>query len=118
MDGPPISPQQLHARLGTATAPRVVDVGRAAAFGTDDSMIIGTVRRTPEDVATWRASVPKGRVVALNCIHGKEVSRNVWSTPITWIPAPKPQVAPILSWKRFGGRTHTACIPSLRVSRQ
>ena len=77
MDGPKISPQQLYVRLGTSAAPLVVDVRRAEAFGAEDTMIIGAVRRTPEDVATWRAKLPKDHDVAVYCVHGKEVSQGV-----------------------------------------
>ncbi len=77
MDGPSISPQNLYARQGTAAAPIIIDVRRAEAFDADDTMIIGAVRRTLEDAATWRASLPKGRDVAAYCVHGKEVSQGV-----------------------------------------
>lgn len=80
MDGPSISPRQLYTHLGTAAAPLVIDVRRAEAFGADDSMIIGALRRVPEDVAAWGAKLPKGRDVAVYCVHGKEVSQGVAKT--------------------------------------
>jgi rhodanese-related sulfurtransferase len=77
MDRPSISPQQLYARLGTAAAPLVIDVRRAEAFGTDDSMIIGAVYRAFETVKIWRDDLPKHREVAVYCVHGEEVSQGV-----------------------------------------
>ncbi len=77
MDGLSVSPQHLYARLGTAAAPVVLDVRRADAFDADDTMIIGALRHSPEDMTTWRAGRPKGRHVVVYCVHGKEVSRGV-----------------------------------------
>ena len=45
-----ISAQALYHRLGTAAAPLVIDVRRAAAFDADDRMLIAAVRREPSDV--------------------------------------------------------------------
>lgn len=72
-----ISPETLYARLGVASAPIVVDVRRAAAFDADDSMIIGAIRRIPDDVTRWRGAVPPGRSVVVYCVHGQEVSQGV-----------------------------------------
>ncbi len=77
MDGSSISPLKLYERLGTAAAPIVIDVRRADAFGADDTMIIGALRRAPETVAAWRTGLPKNGEVAVYCVHGKEVSQGV-----------------------------------------
>lgn len=71
-----ISPRTLYARLGVASAPVVVDVRRAAAFDADDRMIVGAIRRAPEDAARWCGSLPSGRSVVVYCVHGHEVSRD------------------------------------------
>ena len=44
MDGRSVSSKQLYERLGLASAPFLVDVRRADAFGADDVMIIGAMR--------------------------------------------------------------------------
>src|SRR5262249_13875986 len=44
-----ISSQQLYQHLGTASAPILVDVRRQDAFGKDDRLIIGALRRPPEE---------------------------------------------------------------------
>ena len=79
MDGKPspISPNNLYARLGTASAPVLVDVRRQDAFGTDDRLIIGAFHRSPEDVERWRQDLPPGRPVVAYCNHGREVSQGV-----------------------------------------
>jgi rhodanese-related sulfurtransferase len=71
MDGLSVSPQNLYARLGTASAPMVIDVRRGDAFSTDDMMIIAAVHRAPEAVATWRTSLPEDRDAVVYCVHGK-----------------------------------------------
>jgi rhodanese-related sulfurtransferase len=79
MDGAPsISPHDLYARLGTASAPLLLDVRREEAFGADGRLIIGAIHRAPEDVERWQAEVP--RSVVAYCVHGHEVSQEVAAT--------------------------------------
>ncbi len=70
-----ISPETLYARLGVASAPILLDVRRVATIDAADSMIVGAIRRVPEDVARWRAELPPGRPVVVYCVHGHEVSQ-------------------------------------------
>ena len=79
MDGnaPSISPTDLYARLGTANAPLLFDVRRAQAFESDDTLIIGSARRLPEDVASWGKVLLADRSVVAYCVHGHEVSQGV-----------------------------------------
>ena len=60
MDGNahPVSPDDLYARLGTASAPLLIDVRRAQAFETDDRLIVGSARRLPDKVSEWRGALP------------------------------------------------------------
>ena len=71
-----ISPRALYAQLGTELAPIVVDVRRSPAFEADDTIIVGAVRRLPEEVDDWRSGMPEGRSVVVYCAHGQEVSQN------------------------------------------
>jgi rhodanese-related sulfurtransferase len=80
VDGMSVSPQELHARLGTAAAPVLVDVRRAEAFGADQAVIIGAIHRPPESVSDWLADLPKNREVVVYCVHGHEVSQGVAKT--------------------------------------
>jgi rhodanese-related sulfurtransferase len=59
----------------TAAAPIVIDVRRNASFAADNRMIIGGIRRDPEDVQSWRQELPAGRAVVVCCVHGHEVSQ-------------------------------------------
>jgi len=79
MDGKPhpISPQDLYARLGTASAPYVIDVRKPEAFRDDDKLIIGAARRPPAEVDRWRTDFSAGRAVIVYCVHGGETSQGV-----------------------------------------
>lgn len=70
-----IPPQTLYSRLGSATAPLVVDVRRPASFDADDRMLVGAVRRSPDEVDRWRRDLPPDRDVVVYCAHGQEVSQ-------------------------------------------
>jgi hypothetical protein len=63
MDGNvhPVSPSELYGRLGTASAPSLVDVRRDEAFEEDDKLISGAYHRPPEDVSRWLSELPTDR---------------------------------------------------------
>src|SRR5215472_7467054 len=75
-----ISAQALYSRLGTELAPIIVDVRRSPAFESDDTVIIGALRRLPAAVDDWRCELPDGRSVVVYCAHGQEVSQNAATT--------------------------------------
>ena len=70
-----ISPDALYQRLGTATAPVVVDVRRAPAYDADERVIIGATRCPPEEIAQWARTRAPGNAVVAYCVHGHEVSQ-------------------------------------------
>ena len=74
---PSISPSDLHARLGTASAPIVVDVRRPADFAKAGELILSAFHRPPDDVERWQKGLPSGRKVVVHCVHGREVSQGV-----------------------------------------
>ena len=79
MDGNvhPVSPSELYGRLGTASAPSLVDVRRDEAFNKDDKLIIGAYHRPPEHVSRWLSELPTERPVVAYCSHGREASQGV-----------------------------------------
>lgn len=79
MDGKPlaISPNDLYSRLGSASAPLVVDVRNPEAFRDDNTLIIGAIRRLSADVNGWRMRLPAGHPVVVYCAHGDETSQGV-----------------------------------------
>ena len=72
-----ISTTDLYGRLGTATAPTVVDVRRPADFATAGELIISAFHRAPDEVEQWRKDLPSGRQVVVHCVHGRQVSQGV-----------------------------------------
>jgi rhodanese-related sulfurtransferase len=72
-----ISPHEVYAQLGTASAPVLIDVRRSDAFDADDVLIVGAVRRTPESASDWLRDLPAGRQVVVYCAGGQDVSPSV-----------------------------------------
>ena len=82
MDGskpPSISPLDLYGAIGTAAAPILIDVRRSAAFAADNRMIVGAIRRHPDEIQDWRPELPAGRAVIVYCVHGHEASQEAAS---------------------------------------
>jgi rhodanese-related sulfurtransferase len=71
-----ISARDLYGRLGTAAAPVLVDLRRAPAFAESDVMVVGAVRRLPDQVEQWRGDLRPNRPVVVHCVRGHEVSQN------------------------------------------
>jgi rhodanese-related sulfurtransferase len=76
----PVSPHELYARLGTASAPVLVDVRRQEAFDVADRLIIGAIHRRPEFVPQWLSELPAGRPIVVYGEHEQEVSQDVAAT--------------------------------------
>src|SRR5215831_18015680 len=72
-----ISPAELYGRLGTASAPAVIDVRRPSDFATTSELIISAYHRDPDKVEQRRKELPRGRQVVVHCVHGREVSQGV-----------------------------------------
>ena len=76
MDGKSsISPQELYAVIGTASAPTVIDARRDAAFDADDRMLVSARRLPSEDIGIWTRDLPADRPVVVYCVHGHEASQ-------------------------------------------
>ena len=90
MDGPKppsICPLDLYGAIGTAAAPVVIDVRRSAAFAADNRMIVGALRRNPDELQNWRQELPAGRTVVVYCVRGHEASREAASAQALQAPA-------------------------------
>jgi rhodanese-related sulfurtransferase len=75
MDGISISPKELYTRLGTASAPLLVDVRHQDAFSADDRLIVGAFHAAPEQGERWQQELPRARPVVAYCAQGHEVSQ-------------------------------------------
>ncbi|MFM9882322.1 MAG: chromate resistance protein ChrB domain-containing protein [Burkholderiales bacterium] len=76
-DLPSFTTPDLFSLLGSPSAPTILDVRRAKAFDDDTRLIPGALRRLPETVDTWAASISRDRRVIAYCVHGHEVSQAV-----------------------------------------
>src|SRR5438094_3518787 len=74
-----ISAQDLCSSIGTAVTPVLIDVRRSAAFAADNRMIVGAIRRHPDEIQDWRPELPAGRAVIVYCVHGHEASQEAAS---------------------------------------
>ncbi len=76
-----ITSAELYARLGTGTAPLVIDVRRDAVFADADRLIASAFHRSPDRVESWAHDlvhdVAADRPVTVYCVHGHEVSQSV-----------------------------------------
>lgn len=72
-----ITPDDLYARLGTDSAPVLLDVRRQPDFDADDSLIISAMHHPPQEVEHWRAHLSLGIPLVVYCAHGGEVSQGV-----------------------------------------
>jgi rhodanese-related sulfurtransferase len=72
----PISNEALYQILGSASAPQVVDVRRAAAYEASTRVLPAAMRGAPEEIATWSARLSRARPVVAYCVHGHEVSQD------------------------------------------
>jgi rhodanese-related sulfurtransferase len=75
----PLSAGELYARLGTASAPVLIDVRRHDSFIGDDKLIIGAFHRLPADVEHCRTELPSGCPVVAYCGGGGKSSQGVAS---------------------------------------
>lgn len=76
---PSISPSQLRALQGSASAPLLLDVRREARFAESPRLLAGAVRCAPEDVARFAATQP-AREVVVYCVYGHNVSADATAT--------------------------------------
>lgn len=74
---PSISISALREELQGLQPPIVIDVRRQAAFVESTQMIAGALRRAPEHVADWAATLPAAEAFVVYCAHGHEVSQQV-----------------------------------------
>jgi rhodanese-related sulfurtransferase len=75
-----ISAPDLYRRLGTPTSPLLIDVRRGPAFEADEWMIVGALRRPPEEIERWGREIPAEQPVVVYCAQGHEVGQDAAAT--------------------------------------
>src|SRR5262245_27331029 len=72
-----VSPTDLYRRLGTASAPVVIDVRGAVLDAATDRLIVGAFHRPADHVERWSADLRAACPVVVYCGNGGEVSQDV-----------------------------------------
>jgi len=72
-DSNAVSAAELARTLGSAQHPLVIDVRREPTFAVSQHLICGSIYRAPQNVAAWRADLPKSVIVT--CAHGLEIGQ-------------------------------------------
>lgn len=67
---------ELAAPLHAGKAPLIIDVRRHAAFLASSYTLPGALRRDPEQLDAWAATLPRAGSVLVYCVRGHEVSQN------------------------------------------
>jgi rhodanese-related sulfurtransferase len=98
-----ISTAELRQTIQSAQPPLVIDVRRPPAFHSARDMIDGALRRAPEEVARWAASLPQAGGVVVYCVHGHEVSQGACSTLRAAGVAARYLEGGIEAWRAQGG---------------
>jgi len=75
-----ISATDLYARLGTATAPKLIDVRRPDDFAKSEILIVSASHRPPDETERWRKELVNAQSVVVHCVHGHQVSQSVATT--------------------------------------
>jgi rhodanese-related sulfurtransferase len=70
-----ISRSELYAKIGTASAPIVVDIRPVADVEASGRLIVSAFRQSPDTVELWARELPRGRLIVLYCANGCEVSQ-------------------------------------------
>jgi rhodanese-related sulfurtransferase len=72
-----VSAADLQGRLGTASAPVVIDVRRLVPDAERDRLIVAAIHQPPSEVERWSKELHADRPVVAYCVHGHEVSQGV-----------------------------------------
>jgi rhodanese-related sulfurtransferase len=104
-DAAAYDPADLMRTLGFPGAPLLIDVRRQPAFDAADRMIAGALRRSPDTVADWAATVPVERTVVVYCARGHEVSQTAAAALRTRGVAARYLAGGIEGWSAAGGLT-------------
>jgi rhodanese-related sulfurtransferase len=65
----------LYARLGTASAPMVLDVRSLGTGGADDRVVVSAIQRNVDDKGQWLDLLPTGRPIVVYCAEGGKISQ-------------------------------------------
>src|SRR5215208_6376806 len=70
-----ISAAELKRQIAASRPPIVIDVRRNPVYLGSREMIRGSLRRDPDQVESWKNTLPGASSVIVYCVHGHEVSQ-------------------------------------------
>ena len=112
-----ITPLELKQRLAAFPPPTLVDVRRQPAFLQDSQVIAGAIRRLPEAVDTWSATVEPWRPVVVYCVRGHEVSQDACAALRTRGLDARYVTGGLESWRVEGNALQPFAAPTRWVTR-
>jgi rhodanese-related sulfurtransferase len=72
-----VSAAWVYRQLGSELSPFIVDVREHPDFATDERMIVGAIRRSPEAVGDWRGTLPADHGVVVYCLKDEPLGETV-----------------------------------------
>ena len=97
-----ISPSELCARLGTASAPLVIDVRGASEVASGGRLIVGAFHHPAGAVTLWSRGLPPDRPLVVYCMDGQKLSPSVASALRTAGPAAVYLEGGLAAWNESG----------------
>ena len=105
-----ISFNDLNSVVGTAAAPRVLDVRRRAAYDADAATLPAATWRDHARVEEWAHEIAPGSSIVLACAHGAGVSQLAAATLRRLGVDARALQGGVEGWKKAGGTTLVAFI--------
>jgi rhodanese-related sulfurtransferase len=103
-------------RLGSPSAPLIIDVRIPTAFERDTHLIAGATWRDPFTINEWSKYLPRHRPVVVYCARGFEISRNTADALRTAGLDARALEGGIAGWREAGGplfrKSSTPLVPS------
>lgn len=100
-----ISVDELRPLIGTAQAPRILDVRRPQAYAESDRVLPAAVWRDHTQARAWGADLPVGQPVVVYCVHGHNVSQFAAAALREIGCAARALAGGIEAWRQAGGTT-------------
>lgn len=92
----------------------ILDVRRAADYGSDDEIIPGAIWCDPDLIAQWSRILPKDKEIILYCVHGATISNSVLDHLLKEGFKARYIESGIEGWKAAGGQTVAKSSDSVR----
>lgn len=103
MNASTVSCAELQRRLHSSTRPVLIDVRPPRAFTDAEGFVQGALRRKPDEVGAWAATIPEEREIVLYCDDGLTTSPEVASALASSDRRVHHLEGGLRAWLEFGG---------------